>query len=179
MSNPLSASFDRVLIAIDGSRSSQWALFVGEQMAKQLCACVMLVYVVPPELLVTDAFELAERAQAVRKGAGLELLERCRLMLSPKLRVKTRLRLGLPADQIAAAARDWKADLIVMGTRGHSPLAQIALGSTARAVMSQAPCPVITVAHEPDSAQAEKEEWVGVGADCMDPISAHAEPARD
>jgi nucleotide-binding universal stress UspA family protein len=55
------------------------------------------------------------------------------------------LREGKPADQIIAAAREWRADLIVLGTHGRSGVARVILGSTAEGVMRGAPCPVVAV----------------------------------
>jgi nucleotide-binding universal stress UspA family protein len=60
------------------------------------------------------------------------------------------IRTGAAAEEILFAARLWEADLIVMGTRGRSRVAQFVLGSTAEAVIRQAPCPVMTVGHAPE-----------------------------
>ncbi|BFU94709.1 MAG: putative Universal stress protein [Nitrospira sp.] len=52
---------------------------------------------------------------------------------------------GIPSVQICAAAADWRADVIVMGTHGRTGLEHILLGSTAERVLITAPCPVLTV----------------------------------
>ena len=51
---------------------------------------------------------------------------------------------GYPERVIVDLAADKKADLIVMGTRGRTGLAHVALGSIAERVVRTAPCPVIT-----------------------------------
>ena len=56
---------------------------------------------------------------------------------------------GVPADEIVLAVRTWEADLIVIGTRGRNRVAEFLLGSVADAVIRRAPCPVLTVGHEP------------------------------
>ena len=38
-----------------------------------------------------------------------------------------------------------KARLIAVGTRGHSPVASLLLGSVSNAIIRQAPCPVLIV----------------------------------
>ena len=38
-------------------------------------------------------------------------------------------------DAVAALARDWAADLVVVGTRGHGLVKRLLLGSTARSVL--------------------------------------------
>jgi nucleotide-binding universal stress UspA family protein len=52
---------------------------------------------------------------------------------------------GKPADEVIAAAREWTAELIVLGTHGRSGVARAVLGSTAEAVVRHAPCPVVVV----------------------------------
>ena len=54
---------------------------------------------------------------------------------------------GDPAEIVTELATEHDADLIVMGTRGHSKIRQLLLGSTAERVVEHAPCPVLTV-HE-------------------------------
>lgn len=54
---------------------------------------------------------------------------------------------GDPAEVVTELAEEHDADLIVMGTRGHSKIRQMLLGSTAERVVEHAPCPVLTV-HE-------------------------------
>ena len=62
------------------------------------------------------------------------------------------VRHGDPAHEIIRAATDWKADLIVMGTRGRTGLERLLLGSVARKVLQHAPCSVLierAPAHQP------------------------------
>jgi len=54
---------------------------------------------------------------------------------------------GDAAQVVTELASSLEADLIVMGTRGHSKIRQMLLGSTAERVVEHAPCPVLTV-HE-------------------------------
>ena len=55
------------------------------------------------------------------------------------------LRIGGPAHVLADAAETAGADLIVVGSRGHSPLAQYLLGSVPLRLLHLARCPVIVV----------------------------------
>ena len=61
---------------------------------------------------------------------------------------ETRIVPGLPADQIVRQARKDKVDLIVMGTRGHSSLKRLMLGSVADKVIRASSCPVLVVHEE-------------------------------
>jgi nucleotide-binding universal stress UspA family protein len=55
------------------------------------------------------------------------------------------VRQGDPGHEIVAAAKDFNADLIVMGTRGQTGLTRLLLGSVARKVLQQAHCSVLVV----------------------------------
>jgi nucleotide-binding universal stress UspA family protein len=47
------------------------------------------------------------------------------------------------ADAIIDQAREWAANLVVLGSRGHSSIASLILGSTSAEVVDHAPCPVL------------------------------------
>jgi len=69
------------------------------------------------------------------------------------VRAETLVREGDPAAEIAAAARELPADLVVMGTHGRSGVSRWVLGSVAETVLRRVPCPVLTVpAHAPAQA---------------------------
>ena len=52
---------------------------------------------------------------------------------------------GAADEQIVRAARDVKADLLVLGTHGRTGVAKLLLGSVAARVVATSPCPVLTV----------------------------------
>lgn len=52
---------------------------------------------------------------------------------------------GKPGQAIEKIAQSWKADLIVMGSRGRSGLSELVLGSVSNYVMHHAPCSVLIV----------------------------------
>ena len=53
--------------------------------------------------------------------------------------------LGEPGKQICAKAKEWDADLIVLGRRGRSGLSEILLGSVSNYVIHHAHCSVLIV----------------------------------
>jgi nucleotide-binding universal stress UspA family protein len=61
----------------------------------------------------------------------------------------TALLTGPVASTIVAFAQSHAIDLIVMGTHGRSGIAHLLLGSVAERVVRTAPCPVLTVRHQP------------------------------
>lgn len=60
----------------------------------------------------------------------------------PKERISQRVEYGFVADIITETAKDLKADMIVMGTKGASNLLERWIGTTAQTVMKNAECPV-------------------------------------
>ena len=52
---------------------------------------------------------------------------------------------GSPGPHICDLARDWGADLIVIGRKGHNVLKEVFLGSVSSHVIHHAPCSVLVV----------------------------------
>ena len=52
---------------------------------------------------------------------------------------------GNPDDAIVHYAQEHGADLIVMGSHGHTGLRHLLMGSVAESVLRQAPCPILMV----------------------------------
>jgi nucleotide-binding universal stress UspA family protein len=61
---------------------------------------------------------------------------------------------GAPEQAIIDAAAREKADVIVMGTHGRRGAARLLLGSVAARVVATAPCPVLTIRSQGQSAAA-------------------------
>jgi nucleotide-binding universal stress UspA family protein len=55
---------------------------------------------------------------------------------------------GDPAREIQAAAEEWPAHLVVMGTHGRGGLERLVLGSVTEKLMRRLPCSVLSVCHE-------------------------------
>ena len=61
---------------------------------------------------------------------------------------------GDPGSRICALARNWKADLIVLGRRGRKGFSELLMGSVSNYVLHHAPCSVLTVQHLDDEDEA-------------------------
>jgi nucleotide-binding universal stress UspA family protein len=83
-------------------------------------------------------FELAA-AETVLRGA------RGRAQAKGAARISTEPTMGDPAEEIIAAAKSRRADLVVVGSRGYGRLAGLLVGSVAQKVVSLAPCPIVVV----------------------------------
>ena len=163
----------RVLIAIDDSQPSEWAMQVGRQLAQQLAAHVMLVHVIQPVSGNGDDIATGQQCETIESRQGKILLARMSASFVSPANAETRLRIGSPSNQITALARDWNADFIVIGTHGRGRIAQFVLGSTVEAVIRQSQCPVITVAHDPRHDSTTMDDRFGTVAE---PIAARQIP---
>ena len=65
-----------------------------------------------------------------------------------------RASVGGAAQTIADAARDQHGDVIVVGTRGHSALGGLLIGSVTQRLLHIAPCPVLVVPSHRDNGKA-------------------------
>jgi nucleotide-binding universal stress UspA family protein len=72
-------------------------------------------------------------------AAAIERLRSC------SVPVRSAVRFGHPAGEILAAAREQKADLIVIGARGRTRAEPFRLGGVAQKVVKYAPCSVMVV----------------------------------
>ncbi len=137
----------KILVPIDFSDCSEKALIYAIQLAKEFCATIDVLYVVPP-YYAYDPYGVAEfeRIEKELRANGEQKLAALILEKVPQgLPVETVVRNGRPATEIVEAARELNADLIIISTHGHTGLKHVLLGSTAESVVRHAPCPVLTV----------------------------------
>ena len=140
----------KVLLAIDGSPHSDAAVAEVARRPWPVGTEVQVLTVIHPlaPLLPAPAFVIAaihvEQAKELRHAPGLvaaasEQLRDGVLDVS----VTTKIVEGLPRDLIVHEAREWGADLIVVGPHGYGRVRSMVLGSVARAVVTDAPCSVL------------------------------------
>lgn len=139
-------SIRRILVAVDDDPIAAHAADFGVELARSLGAELALVHAMDPSMFLAPegglpAEELALRAQ--QDGARLMADFRARLPVGTT--ALQFVRQGTPGPEIAKAAREWPADLIVIGSHGRRGLTRAVLGSVAEAVMRRAPCPVLVV----------------------------------
>jgi nucleotide-binding universal stress UspA family protein len=67
------------------------------------------------------------------------------------------VREGKASDSIIDEAREWPADLIVMGTHGYTGFQKLVLGSVAQSVVSHAPCSVEVVRDRASTGDLRRE----------------------
>jgi nucleotide-binding universal stress UspA family protein len=127
----------RILIAVDGSSSSERAVELGLALARSQRGHVVIAHVAP----AFDAMPLAGSAVTGVIDHRLSAADRKPLddaaALADQVGVLARLELlqGDAAQEIVRLADRVDADLIVMGSRGRGAVAGMLLGSVSRAVL--------------------------------------------
>jgi nucleotide-binding universal stress UspA family protein len=138
----------RVVLAEDGSPDAQaastlllrWPVFRASEIR------VVSVSEVPvqPELATDPVAIAGQRIAQEALATTVELARTTAERLSRAgLHADTSVRQGDPAAEILAAAGDWSADLIIIGTRGQTGLTRLLHGSVARKVLEHAHCSVL------------------------------------
>lgn len=139
-------SFQKLLIAVDENPISAHAIDVGVDLAQSLRAQVALVYALDPSLIYAPEAGMAfdDLALAAERD-GTRLMADLRARLPAGLHPLQFLPRGEPGQEIVKAAKDWGADLIVVGSHGRRGLTRALVGSVAETVMRHAPCPILVV----------------------------------
>lgn len=145
----------RILIATDGSEYSKAAveescrLVINPESAEVLIVTAYEdSYPITAEPFALSAEYYQKLEDAIREQAGTfveEAKTTIRLKFpSSNFLVATEILRGSPDQQIVEKAKEWKADLIVVGSHGRGFWGRL-LGSVSNGVVHHAPCSVLVV----------------------------------
>jgi nucleotide-binding universal stress UspA family protein len=143
----------KVLLAIDGSSQSEAAVVQVAGLPWPNETVVEVLTVIHPTIPMFTEPTLVVAAMSVQEADELrqrapQLVDMAREQIrrgAPALKVTTKILDGVPAHTIVEEARDWGADLIVVGSHGFGFMKRMLLGSVAGAVVANAPCSVYVV----------------------------------
>jgi len=144
---------ERILVPLDFSEGAGSMLAWAGHLAGEHGSTVVLlhVYHLPVEFQQLEGAYLPPDFWAnVKSEAEQKLEEHAATLRESGVTVECHVREGYPATVIVDEATELNADLIVIGTHGHSGLKHLLLGSIAERVVQKSPCPVLTV-KSPDS----------------------------
>ncbi len=138
----------KILLAIDDSNFSQAAVQSVVVRAWSPGTEVRVLNVVePPSLLLgremtgnDPEFELVWKA--LREQAKALVMKATDVLRKSGLNVTTSLEEGDPKSKIIDVAKEWHADLIVLGSHGRKGLSRFLMGSVSEAVVRHAHCSV-------------------------------------
>lgn len=144
--------YKRILVAVDGSDTSNLALQEAIQLTKDQKATLCIIYVVDEAVVkYTDGYVDFETLWSSYKEEGQDLLNRINAEVKQEnINFETRLVVlklfgGRLAEKIVAEAQDWHADLLVIGTHGRHGVSHFFLGSVAERVLRIATMPVLLI----------------------------------
>ncbi len=147
---------EKLLVAIDGSKSSKKAVKEAVKLAELSKADITLLHVtmegplreIPPQS-VGDVEMAKERIKEQKEKAdkeGYMILDEAEALIDNQdIDVKKKLMYGNPADIICTEAEEGDYDLILMGDKGLSGVARFFVGSITTKVVRYAPISVLVV----------------------------------
>lgn len=142
--------YKRIMVSVDGSDTSNRGLKEAINLAKDQQATLAIAHVIDivvsfgagqfPQTYVEATRELARRtieeARETAHAAGIEAEIQSVEILTSGYHV---------GDTVAQLARDWKADLLVVGTHGRRGVSRLLIGSVAERIVRVSPCPLLLV----------------------------------
>lgn len=152
--------YKRILVAIDGSVTSDLALREAIGLAKNQNAMLRLVHVVdvtPPAYMTTETasavvleFPLAEYQKALEEAGEKLLTTRAATARDAGVEVdKKMITVGMLGERIHEAienqSKQWPADLIVVGTEGRRGFQRLMIGSVAEGLVRISTKPVLLI----------------------------------
>jgi nucleotide-binding universal stress UspA family protein len=137
----------RILVPVDFSDSSARALRHAAERAAKSGGALIVIHVVPADYgwsgIGRD--ELRDLDRSLQRQAADRLRAFADEHMAHNVTADLEVRIGQPAEEIVAAARESKCDSIVLSTRGLSGLDRYLIGSVADRVARLAPCPVVLI----------------------------------
>jgi nucleotide-binding universal stress UspA family protein len=161
--------YKRVLVTLDGSKTSEAILPEAEKFSRSTGAEILLLMVVPfPETATEGRRPLVvagvagpggtvavpgprayeSRGQAIERAkeeVQPYLDEKAATLIEVGLIVRTHVAVGKPVEEVIAHVREYGADLIMMATHGHTGLSQAIFGGVASRVVGSGVRPVLLV----------------------------------
>lgn len=171
--------FQKILVALDTSSHNRSVFEEALGVAKAVNANLMLLHVLSSEEegspdislishseyyqgygLSSEILQMQRQRWEEFANRGLEMLQSFQdEATAAGVKAEFNQIAGSPSRIVCEFARDWQADLIIMGRRGHSGLSELFVGSVSNYVLHHAPCSVLTVQHlkaHGDTSEAER-----------------------
>ena len=138
----------RILIAYDGSAGAARAVAFAEGVDWPSGSALRIVSVVEPATLQLMPWTVGATALQALESDALTYVEADQVTVVGRLSAPNRvvdavLSRDRPASGLVDQAREFSADLVIVGSRGHGPITSLLLGSVSTEVVDHAHCPVL------------------------------------
>ncbi|MDR7236512.1 universal stress protein [Neobacillus drentensis] len=139
--------FNRILVAIDGSKMSEKALKSAFNFAKERYSKIGLIHV-DKNINISNGMPIAtiDKVYSEQRNKGMDLLDRAVSFAAQEgIEIETHYVMGEPAIQIVKKAEEGNYQLIIMGSRGLGNIKGLMLGSVSQKVSQLSHCPVLII----------------------------------
>lgn len=143
--------YQRILCPIDGSATAECGMHEAIRLARDQRAAVRFLYVVDLYVMVTyfgPTVMVQDTIDALRATAAATLAQAVQAAQAQGIQAEQAIVesiAGRVAPRIVEQARDWPADLVVLGTHGRRGVSHLVMGSDAEEVVRSSPAPVLLV----------------------------------
>jgi len=144
--------YQRILVPVDGSNTSDVALREAIQSVGDRNAELRIVHVIEDVVPMWDVefLNINEIREGLRQTGRRVLAKAEAVARDAGIKAETKLIEASPpgariASMIAAEAKAWPADLIVIGTHGWRGVDHLLMGSVAEGVVRISPVPVLLI----------------------------------
>jgi nucleotide-binding universal stress UspA family protein len=144
----MASRIQRIMVASDGSDSSNRAIDVAAALARREKADLVIVSVATPSpAAARREFQRIEGSAADPSETASQaiLMDAEQRAGWADVKARTIMLWGDPAEAIIKAVVSEKVDAVVVGRRGHGQLAGLLLGSISQKLVSLSPCMVTVV----------------------------------
>ena len=137
----------RIVVGLDGSRSSAAALKWAVRMAKAMGAQVTAVYAIDVPTYFPQPYGTPVQFDEEWRAAMKSDFENkwCKPLKVSGVRYRTLMEDGRAASVIAAVADREKADVVIVGRRGRGGVAELLLGSASHELVLHSKRPVLVI----------------------------------
>jgi nucleotide-binding universal stress UspA family protein len=134
----------KILVPLDGSKFSFEALSNAIYLARQCGGTITGVYVVP--IYPRNLGDLIAPIRARLYGDAKKIMDKAKVICAQNgIVFKGKIAYGDAKSEIPDFAKNYKFDLVVMGSRGLTPVKELLLGSVSNAVAHKSKVPVLIV----------------------------------